>query len=92
LPLRTTLGVDWAAEIQKISLGLRPGWQHEYADTARPMTAAFAGYPFAASELIRPIQGLEDHRQPMTAERCGLAVFGGTLGRAARSPQLALFP
>ena len=31
-----------------LDLGLRLGWQHEYADTARPITAAFAGAPSAA--------------------------------------------
>jgi outer membrane autotransporter protein len=43
--LRTTLGADLAAEIRKVAVDLRLGWQHENADTARPMTASFAGAP-----------------------------------------------
>ena len=51
--LRTTLGADLAATIglgnaRTLDLGLRLGWLHEYADTARPMTAAFAGAPTAS--------------------------------------------
>ncbi|WP_170302862.1 autotransporter-associated beta strand repeat-containing protein [Reyranella soli] len=46
--LRTTLGADLAAAIGTVDLGLRLGWLHEYADTARPMTAAFAGAPAAS--------------------------------------------
>jgi outer membrane autotransporter protein len=46
--LRTTLGADFAAEIQKVIVDFRLGWQHENADTARPMTASFAGAPGAA--------------------------------------------
>jgi outer membrane autotransporter protein len=45
--LRTTLGADLAAAIGSVDLGLRLGWLHEYADTARPVTAAFAGAPAA---------------------------------------------
>jgi autotransporter-associated beta strand protein len=43
--LRTTLGADLAGTIGPLLLGLRLGWLHEYADTSRPMTAAFAGAP-----------------------------------------------
>jgi outer membrane autotransporter protein len=43
--LRTTVGVDLAAEIRKVDVDIRLGWQHENADTARPMTASFAGAP-----------------------------------------------
>jgi fibronectin-binding autotransporter adhesin len=51
--LRTLFGADLAGTIgfgnqRQLELGLRLGWQHEYANTARPMTAAFAGAPFAA--------------------------------------------
>jgi outer membrane autotransporter protein len=51
--LRSTLGVDLAASIpldagRAIDLGLRLGWLHEYADTVRPITTAFAGAPSAA--------------------------------------------
>ena len=50
--LRSVLGADFAAAIglgntRTVDLGLRLGWQHEYANTARPMTAAFAGAPTA---------------------------------------------
>jgi len=30
---------------RKIDLAVRLGWQHEFADTGRPTTAAFAGAP-----------------------------------------------
>ena len=48
--LRTTLGADLAGAIElgnerKLDLALRLGWLHEFADTARPITAAFAGAP-----------------------------------------------
>ena len=51
--LRSTLGADVAAAIalggeRSLDLGLRLGWQHEYASTARSITAAFAGAPSAA--------------------------------------------
>ncbi|MBS0222486.1 MAG: autotransporter domain-containing protein [Proteobacteria bacterium] len=44
---RSTLGVDLAGAIEvgarsPLALKLRLGWTHEYADTARPITAAFA--------------------------------------------------
>ena len=50
--LRTTLGADLAASIglgdtRTLDIGLRLGWLHEYANTARPITAAFAGAPSA---------------------------------------------
>ena len=46
--LRTVLGAGFAGAIglgntRTLDLGLQLGWLHEYADTARPMTAAFAG-------------------------------------------------
>jgi fibronectin-binding autotransporter adhesin len=43
--LRTSLGAQLNGAIGAVALGLRLGWLHEYADTARPMTAAFAGAP-----------------------------------------------
>ncbi|MFZ5783588.1 MAG: autotransporter domain-containing protein [Pseudomonadota bacterium] len=51
--VRSTLGADVGAAIgvggdRTIDLALRLGWQHEFADTARPITAAFAGAPGAA--------------------------------------------
>ncbi len=48
--LRTVLGADLAGAIglgdtRTLDLALRLGWQHEYDDTGRPITAAFAGAP-----------------------------------------------
>ncbi|MBS0539407.1 MAG: autotransporter outer membrane beta-barrel domain-containing protein, partial [Proteobacteria bacterium] len=43
--LRTTLGADLGAELARMAFGVRLGWQHEHADTGRPMTASFAGAP-----------------------------------------------
>lgn len=50
--IRTVLGADLAGAIElgetfTLDVGLRLGWLHEYADTARPLTAAFAGAPSA---------------------------------------------
>jgi uncharacterized protein with beta-barrel porin domain len=46
--LRTVLGAQLGGALdlgwrEKLSLSLRLGWSHEYADTARPVTAALAG-------------------------------------------------
>ena len=51
--LRTVLGADLAGAIglgneRKLNLALRLGWMHEFADTGRPITAAFSGAPSAA--------------------------------------------
>jgi outer membrane autotransporter protein len=48
--LRSTLGADLSGAIdfgwrEKLAMRLRLGWQHEYADAARPVTAAFVGAP-----------------------------------------------
>ncbi len=48
--LRTTIGADLASSIglgneRKLDVAVRLGWQHELADTGRPITAAFAGAP-----------------------------------------------
>jgi fibronectin-binding autotransporter adhesin len=48
--LRTTIGADLASSIglgneRKLDFAVRLGWQHELADTGRPITAAFAGAP-----------------------------------------------
>jgi autotransporter-associated beta strand protein len=47
--VRTTFGVDLAGGFEVggtlLDLGFRLGWMHEFADTARPMTAAFAAAP-----------------------------------------------
>jgi fibronectin-binding autotransporter adhesin len=50
---RTTIGADLAGSIglgneRKLDLAVRLGWQHEFADTGRPITAAFAGAPGTA--------------------------------------------
>ena len=46
--VRTVLGAELAAAVGPAHLGLRLGWLHEYADTARPIAAAFAGAPSAS--------------------------------------------
>ena len=48
--LRTVFGADLAGAVplgseRSLALDLRLGWLHEYADTGRPITAAFAGAP-----------------------------------------------
>ena len=48
--LRTTIGADLAGAIglgneKKLDFAVRLGWQHEFDDTGRPITAAFAGAP-----------------------------------------------
>ena len=48
--VRTTFGADLAGAIglgdtRTLDLALRLGWQHEFADTGRPITAAFAAAP-----------------------------------------------
>ena len=50
--LRTTLGAQLTGALgldgtRTVDLGLRLGWLHEYADTTRPLTAAFSGAPAA---------------------------------------------
>jgi len=50
---RTTIGADLGSSIglggeRKLDLAVRLGWQHEFADTGRPITAAFAGAPGSA--------------------------------------------
>ena len=51
--LRTLFGLDLAGNLplrteRTLELGLRLGWQHEFAATTRPITAALSGAPFAA--------------------------------------------
>jgi outer membrane autotransporter protein len=43
--LRSTLGASLRAAIHGVEIDLRLGWQHEYANTRRPLTASFAGAP-----------------------------------------------
>jgi uncharacterized protein with beta-barrel porin domain len=49
--LRSTLGAEIGAALGRdrtIDVSFRLGWVHEYADTSRSMTAAFAGAPGSA--------------------------------------------
>jgi fibronectin-binding autotransporter adhesin len=51
--LRSLFGIDLAGTVplgsdRTLDLGLRLGWQHEYASTVRPITAALSGAPFNA--------------------------------------------
>ncbi len=51
--LRTVLGADLAGAVglggdRNLARALRLGWLHEYADTGRPITAAFTGAPAGA--------------------------------------------
>jgi outer membrane autotransporter protein len=48
--VRTTIGADLGSSIgigneRTIDFAVRLGWLHEFADVARPITAAFAGAP-----------------------------------------------
>jgi outer membrane autotransporter protein len=48
--LRTTIGADLGSSIgfgqdKKVDFAVRLGWLHEFANVARPITAAFAGAP-----------------------------------------------
>jgi uncharacterized protein with beta-barrel porin domain len=46
--LRTVLGAALDSTIGAFGFNIRFGWQHEYADTARPISAAFGGAPQAS--------------------------------------------
>jgi outer membrane autotransporter protein len=55
--LRSTLGADLAATFDvggehSLDLAFRLGWLHEYADTTRPLTAAFAGAPGSSFTVV----------------------------------------
>lgn len=50
--LRTVLGVDVTARVERFTLGMRLGWQHEFADVARPVTATFAGAPGSPFSVV----------------------------------------
>ena len=67
--LRSTLGAELAGAIglgdtRTLDLALRLGWMHEYADTGRPITAAFAGAPSNAFTVYgaTPQRDAADHR------------------------------
>ena len=51
LPARLLAATLALSSERTLDLGLRLGWQHEYASTARPITAAFAAAPAAAFTL-----------------------------------------
>jgi outer membrane autotransporter protein len=62
--VRTVLGADLGAGVplangRTLAVALRLGWAHEYASTARPMTAAFAGAP-ATSFTVYGAQPMRD--------------------------------
>lgn len=55
--LRSTLGIELKGEVPTgresgVGLLLRLGWAHEYADTARPVTASFAGAPGSSFTVL----------------------------------------
>ncbi len=55
--IRTVLGADLAANLplgseRSLGVAVRLGWAHDYADTARPMTAAFAGAPTVPFTIV----------------------------------------
>ena len=55
--IRTVLGADLAADLplgsdRSLGVTLRLGWAHDYGDTARPMTAAFAGAPTVPFTIV----------------------------------------
>ena len=52
---------------KKLAMQFRLGWSHEYADTARPVTASFAGAPVAALHDLR--RGAATRRRGAGAER-----------------------
>jgi len=62
--VRTVIGADLGANIpvgleRPLGVTIRLGWAHEYADTSRPMTAAFAGAP-AVGFTVYGAQPLRD--------------------------------
>ncbi|WP_422002083.1 autotransporter domain-containing protein [Reyranella sp.] len=46
--VRSVLGAALDSTIGAFGFGLRLGWQHEYANVGRPITASFAGAPSAS--------------------------------------------
>ena len=46
--LRSVLGAAFGGTVGPVGLNLRLGWQHEYANTGRPISASFAGAPSAS--------------------------------------------
>ncbi|MBL0891009.1 MAG: autotransporter domain-containing protein, partial [Gemmatimonadaceae bacterium] len=65
--VRTVIGAELAGRIEmgwreKLALQFRVGWAHEYADTSRPVTAAFAGAP----TIGYTVYGAAPERNPAT--------------------------
>ena len=92
--LRTVFGADLAGAIplgseRSLALDLRLGWLHEYADTGRPITAAFAGAPsnaftvYGATPAARRrgdrLLGRHQHRRGARSSTCA------TTARSARA-------
>ena len=98
--VRSTLGVDFAAGFDlgggtPLNIGLRLGWLHDYADTARPMTAAFAAAPVgqftvfgATPQRDSAVLGLSavaaDQREDVAYLNYDGEVGGGTDNHAVR--------
>jgi outer membrane autotransporter protein len=84
--VRSTFGADLAAAFglgnqRTLDMGVRVGWLHEFADTGRPMTAAFAGAPANGSD--RPA------RQQLRRRRhAALLPLRRRVGRRLRQPRL----
>ena len=79
--MRSTFGVDLAGAVdlggaRRSTMGLRLGWQHQYADTARPMTAAFA----AARGGQFTVYGATAHAQSAVIGLAADAAVGDRLG------------
>ncbi len=58
--LRTVLGAQLGGTIGRVAAKFRLGWSHEFADTARPVTASFAGGPalaFTTAGAASPREG-----------------------------------
>lgn len=58
--LRTVLGAVLGGSIGQATTKFRLGWSHEFADTARPVTASFAGAPalsFTTTGAAAPREG-----------------------------------
>ena len=94
--LRSTFGIDLSAALSKATIGVRLGWQHEYADTSRPMTASFSGAPgtpftvFGATpQRDSAVLGLGATFQVADATEVGLR-YDGELGGGTNNNALTL--
>jgi len=97
--VRTTVGADLATRFDlgrgtPVDIGLRLGWMHELADTARPMTAAFAAAPGAQFTVLGATPQRDSALVGFSAaaalsERLSLfASYDGELGGGTDSHQL----